>query len=340
MPEPHDAPVHAPRAFWSGTLTFGLVSIPVDLYAAHRRVRPRLRMLSEDGAPLRRVYVGEEGGPALDRDELVRGYPIQGEAAGVPERFVEVSDEELEALAPELSRDIHLRRFVPTHALPTANFRRAYFLAPAGQSTRAYAVLAQTMARTERAGIATFVMRGKAQLVAIVGRDGVLQAETLRFADEIRSPEEVGLVEPQAPDSEAVHRVQRAIARLEREAIPLEPFRDERTEGIEALAREKLERGEGILRAPSEEAQDDEEEAWEPPDLVALLKARLAAERATEAERRDALEPLESRSRTELYERARELGIEGRSAMRKAELARAIRDRQGEEPGSSAKSSA
>lgn len=309
---------HAPRAFWSGTLTFGLVSIPVDLFAAQRTVRPRLRMLDEGGTPLSRVYVSPKSGAELGPDEVVRGFEID---AG---RFVEIGDEELESLAPEMSRDIHLRRFVPREALPPSHFRRAYYLAPAGQSTRAYAVLAQTMERTDRVGIATFVMRGKQQLVAIFARDGVLQAETLRFADEVRTPEDVGLTSPQRPSTATVRRMKQAIAALESDAIPLEPFRDLRTESIEALARRKLERGEGVVRAPL--AEPDEEESWEPPDLVAVLKKRLAEEQAPRAAAPTA-DALDALPRSELYERAKALGIEGRSKMSKGELVRAIRAR-------------
>src|SRR5207248_7073669 len=108
-----------------------------------------------------------------------------------------VTDEELERLAPEKSRDIDLRRFVEAEAIPPMYFERSYFLVPAGGSAKAYRLLAATMEETHRAGIATFVMRGKEYLVAILSENGILRAETLRFSDEIRSPEDVGL--PEAP---------------------------------------------------------------------------------------------------------------------------------------------
>lgn len=314
MPEEAEAEV-GPRAFWSGTLTFGLVSIPVDLFSAQRSLRARLRMLAEDGTPLHRAYFCPRDDRELAPEEIVRGFEIE------KDRFVVVTDEELEALEPAKSRDIHLVRFVPRATLPASHFRRAYYLAPAGQSTRAYAVLAQTMERTDRAGIATFVMRGKEYLVAILASEGVLRAETLRFADEVRTPADAGLEDARAASSRARKRMERAVQKLEADEIPLEPFRDERTEKIEALAREKLERREDVVRhAPEAEG---EEGAWEPPDLVALLKERLASER--EARGETASTPSsDDRSRSELYARATELGIEGRSRMSKDELARAI----------------
>src|SRR5579884_2151745 len=91
------------RPFWSGTITFGLVSIPVNLYPATRHVRSSLRMLSPDGVPLRRRYFSQETGKELADDDLVRGYEIEDG------KYVVVSDEELERLDPEKSRDIDLR---------------------------------------------------------------------------------------------------------------------------------------------------------------------------------------------------------------------------------------
>src|SRR5690606_22010540 len=99
------------------------------------------------------------------------------------DHFVVVTDEELEALAPEKSRDIDLRRFVDVGAIAPEMCERAYFLTPAGGSTKAYRLLAAAMERTGRAGIATFVMRGKEYLVAILAENGILRTETLRFAD-------------------------------------------------------------------------------------------------------------------------------------------------------------
>lgn len=271
MPE-GDA-VASARAIWSGTLTFGLVSIPVELFTAQRSTRVPLRMLAPDGAPLKRVYVCPSEGREIDRDEIVRGFEVERD------RFVLVEDEELEAVMPEQSRDIHLRRFVPRETLPVAAFRRAYYLVPGGQSQRAYAVLAETMQRRGHAGIATFVMRGKQYLVAILAEEGILRAETLRFSDELRAPEDVGLDEPLAkPSAAAVRRMERAIDRLSSNEIPLAPFRDELADAMNSLAETKLERGEDVVEHEAEVPAEEEEEGYEPPDLAHLLKQRLSAE--------------------------------------------------------------
>src|ERR1043166_8197225 len=159
------------RPFWSGTLTFGLVSVPVDLYPGNRTNRAPLRMLGPKGEPLARRYYSEKTERDLDNDEMVRGYETD------KDKYVIVTDEELERLAPEKSRDIDLRRFVELKEIPALYFDRSYFLAPAEGSEKAYQLLAETMEKEKLAGIATFVMRGKEYLVAIFPENGILRAE-------------------------------------------------------------------------------------------------------------------------------------------------------------------
>ena len=176
-----------PRPFWSGTLTFGLVSVPVNLFPANKSSRAPLRMLSPDGEPLSRKYYSEKTEQDLDPDEMVRGYEID------KGKYVVITDEELERLAPEKTRDIDLKVFVPEESIPPVYFERGYFLTPAAGSEKAYKLLAETMEKSGKAGLATFVMRGKEYLVAIFAEHGILRAETMRFPDELRSPADVGL---------------------------------------------------------------------------------------------------------------------------------------------------
>ena len=177
------------RPFWSGTLTFGLVSVPVDLYPGNRTNRASLRMLGPEGEPLARRYFSQKTGRALDNEHMVRGYEFD------KDKYVVITDEELERLAPDQSRDIDLRRFVELKSIPPLYFDRSYFLAPSAGSEKAYRLLSETMQKEKLAGIATFVMRGKEYLVAIFPENGILRAETLRFADELRSPKDIGLPE-------------------------------------------------------------------------------------------------------------------------------------------------
>jgi DNA end-binding protein Ku len=138
-------------------------------------------MLGPTGKPLSRRYYSEKSREELGNEDLIRGYEIK------KNKFVEVTDEELDRLAPERSRDINLRRFVDQDTIPRLYFERGYFLAPAS-STRAYHLLAETMARTKSCRHCNLRYARKEYLVAITSDSGILRAETMRFHDEVRSP--------------------------------------------------------------------------------------------------------------------------------------------------------
>lgn len=318
----------ASRPFWSGTITFGLVSIPVSLFPANRGGGVRLRMLSPDGVPLSRRYYSESTGRDLAPEEMTRGYELDDG------RYVEVTDEELDRLAPEKSRDIDLRRFVPRDAISPRFFDRGYFLSPAGGSNKAYRLLAQTMDETGRAGIATFVMRGKEYLVAILSDHGLLRAETLRFFDEIRTPETVGLPDRSSPPAKAVQAFEKTIDRGSRDEIAANEFRDRDAERLMRLVESKRKKPGNVVGKA--EAGDDDM-ARPVPDLLEALRRSLGAaggktEKAASHGRAEGgskgsgkADDLEKLSRTELYERAKKLRVEGRSAMSKSDLIEAIR---------------
>lgn len=222
-----------PRAFWSGTLSFGLVSIPVELYRGTRSAGISLRMLAEDGTPLSRRYVCSTDGHELSDEDLVRGYEIR------PGEHVPITDEELEALEPKKSRDIDLQRFVPLGSIDPIYFDKPFFLAPAGDSTKAYRLLVDTMQRGKRVGIATFVMNAKEHLVAIVAKDGLLRAHLLRFNDEVRSLEDVGLPSVQKPKPALVQAYRKAIEKHAADKLDTRLLRDEGVERVRALIEKK-----------------------------------------------------------------------------------------------------
>lgn len=320
MPERHPREPQAPvRAFWSGTITFGLVSIPVDFYAAVHGRRTSMKMVDARGQPLGREYYSEEHESGLDAEELVRGYETEDG------KMVVVSDEELESVAPEMTRDIDLRRFVPKDEIAPAYYLRPYFLAPAGGSSKAYNLLAQTMAKTDRVGIGTFVMRGHQYLVAILSDGAVLRAETLRFADELRSPQDVGLPNHEKPAAGEVKRFAKAIEALEREALDLDELSDRYAAEIEALAQKKEKKHEDIVDIGAAEEEEEPEGGGEVIDLMKLLKERVGKVRSGESRQKSSSENLAKLSKEELYERAQALKIPGRSKMDKDELVAALR---------------
>ena len=275
------------RSFWSGTISFGLVTIPVELYSATRSTRSSLRMLAPSGTPVsRRYFTGD--GKAIDSALLARGYELtKGD-------FVVVSDDELDSLAPEQSRDIDLSRFVVRSAIPPLFFERAYILAPSGKSNVAYRLLAATLAHGDRAGIASFVMRGKQYVVAIVAEDGLLRAETLRFADELRTPKSIGLPEREEPSSAKVKAMRTAIEHDQKATVPDKELADTYWQRLEALVEKKQKNKQDIVSpAPVPESDDNVAEVI---DLVAILKKSLGQKSAPE--KKSAGEPQKSADRS------------------------------------------
>ena len=260
------------RPFWSGTLTFGLVSVPVDLYPGNRTNRAPLRMLSPEGEPLSRRYYSQKTNRDLDNYEMVRGYEID------KDKYVVITDEELERLAPEQSRDIDLRRFVDLESIPPIYFDRSYFLAPSEGSEKAYRLLAETMAKSNLAGIATFVMRGKEYLVAIFPENGILRAETMRFADELRSPEEVGLPEKKKIPVATIKKFEKIIEKNSDKHLSLSELKDEKTEQLLKLVEKKRKQHKDMI-----EVEAPERDEGKVIDLMEVLKKSLAGKRKAAA---------------------------------------------------------
>lgn len=259
---------NAGRPFWSGTLTFGLVSVPVSLFPATRSNRASLRMLGPDGQPLARKYYAEKTGKDLDADEVVRGFEVN------KEKYVIVTDEELERLAPEKTRDIDLKQFVPADSIPPIYFERGYFLTPAAGSQKAYKLLAETMDKSGLAGIATFVMRGKEYLVAIFSDHGILRAETMRFADELRSPSDVGLPKKKEVTKATVTKFEKLIETRSKKQFTPTKLADKQTDSLLKLVKKKEKKRENVVKV-EEEVDTDRKVV----DLVKILKQSLGGKK-------------------------------------------------------------
>ncbi len=256
------------RPVWSGTLSFGLVTLPVELYPTTRSSRASLRMVAEDGTPLKRRYFSQQGGEPLEQSDIVRGYPIGDD------EYVVVEDEELDALDPDRSRVIDLESFVPLADIDPSYLENAYVLVPDPDATVAYRLLVGSMAEAERAGIATFVMRGKAYIVAILSLDGTLRALTLRYHDELRSPEDVGLPQLETADVDEVERYVKAMEKLKKKSLDLESLEDRASQRLRKLAQGKLAKGRDVHQVDEDEVEpEDDDEVF--VDVMELLKRSL-----------------------------------------------------------------
>jgi len=225
-------------------------------------------MLGPDGQPLARKYYAEKSGKDLDADDTIRGYEI------AEDKFVIVTDEELERLAPEKTRDIDLKQFVPAESIPPTYFERGYFLVPAAGSQKAYKLLAGTMDKSGLAGIATFVMRGKEYLIAIFSDNGILRAETMRFADELRTPSAVGLPKKKAAPKAAVTKFEKIIANKSKKQFSPNKLADKQTDSLLKLVKKKQSKRGNVVKV-----EDEMETDHKVIDLVQVLKKSLGAKR-------------------------------------------------------------
>ncbi|HEX4035676.1 MAG TPA: Ku protein [Solirubrobacteraceae bacterium] len=178
-----------PRALWSGSLSFGLVNVPVQIVSATRDLDYHFHQLHEkDKARIeQRRYCSKEDSE-IGWEEVGHGYELRG-------KQVVLSDEELASVQPRKTRTIDIDEFVDLTDVDPIYFEHSYYLVPAGDSEgtlRAYRLLVEVMAGQERAALGRFVMRTKEYLAAVRAREGALTLTTMRFHDEVRPSKDVG----------------------------------------------------------------------------------------------------------------------------------------------------
>src|SRR6185369_4749775 len=174
----------AVQGIWSGTISFSLVAIPVQLVKAIAPGRISFRLLhSKDYSPLaRRMFCPDED-KMVPPEEIVRGYEI------APDRYLPITDEELESVSPERSRTIEIVEFIDMEEVDPIYYDHPYYLVPLKGGEKAYRLLAEAMRRTNRAGLAKFVLAEREYLVAVRSTEGVLALTTLHYSEEIVSAE-------------------------------------------------------------------------------------------------------------------------------------------------------
>jgi DNA end-binding protein Ku len=261
------------RAIWSGTISFGLLNVPVKLYSAVSRKTIRFNELREsDGARVRHKRVAEGSDEEVPYEEIVKGYEI------APDRYVTLTREELAELDPKKTRSIDIQDFVDIGEIDPIYFENPYYLGPAEGAEKAYGLLAKAMESSGKAAIARFVLRNREHLAAIRARDGVLTMTTMRFADEVVSPEELDDALPdQQPrvDKREREMAEKLIDSLSAKFDPAS-YRDEYREELLGLLEQKA-AGKEVVTAASEEP-----EPTKAPDLMAALEESIAAVRGQE----------------------------------------------------------
>jgi DNA end-binding protein Ku len=174
------------RPIWSGTISFGLVSVPVQMYSATQSKELRFHFLHKDDLqPIGYDKVRKDTGESVDPGDVVRGFEVE------KGRYVPIEDEDLDRLDIELTHSIDICDFVDLEEIDPIYFRKAYYLLPQDGAEKPYRLLVRALEETGKAGIAKVVIRNKQHLAALRSLDGTLVLETMYFADEVRKPEKV-----------------------------------------------------------------------------------------------------------------------------------------------------
>jgi DNA end-binding protein Ku len=311
------------RSLWTGSISFGLVNVPVALYSAVRDLDVHFRQLhGKDGAPIDTRRFCSEEDKEVPFEAVGHGYELDdGEQ-------VVLTDQDLAAAAPRKTRTIDIEGFVDLEEVDPIYFDHPYFLAPVGEAEgnlRAYQLLVQVMGSTDRAALGRFVMRTKEYLVLVQVRDDRLALTTMRFHDEVRPTKDVDT----GGRKPAKKQLDAAKALIEALSTGWDPSRYEdryRERLLEVIDRKR--KGRKITVAEPERA-----DTGPPPDIMAALRESLERARSGQGFDRDedggadgdaAAGELEDLSRGELYERAQEAGVPGRSSMSRDELVRAL----------------
>lgn len=238
------------RAMWSGSISFGLVNIPVKLYPAIKEKRIRFhRIHGKTGARVQQKLVlpdtgeaesgqttsGAEAPPEIDKDQIVKGYEF------APGNYVPLGDEELKELAPEQTHTIEIETFVELSSIDPVFFNKSYWVIPSEYAVKPYALLFETLSRKQKVAIGRFVMKTREYLAVIRPASGILCLETMFFADEVVSPEPISTPPKHTDvDPKELGIAERLVDILSGEFKP-EEYRDLHMERLQKLIEAKIE---------------------------------------------------------------------------------------------------
>jgi DNA end-binding protein Ku len=275
-----------PRAIWSGAISFGLVNIPIKLYAAVSRKTVSFNQLdARTGARIKYKKVSAADGEEVPAEQIIKGYELSSGA------YVTVGDDEMASLDPDASRTIDIEEFVDLVDIDPLFYDSAYLVAPDKATLKPYALLCQAMEESGKVGIARFVMRSKQYLCAVRPKDGALVLSTMVYADEVNDPAEI----PEIADLEEIELTKKELDMARQLIVSLEgefdadKFEDTyRNQVLDLIERKAA--GDTEIVAPPEVMQEDKV-----VDLMAALEASVKEAKA--ARKRHPAGPSEGESK-------------------------------------------
>ena len=230
------------RAIWKGSITFGLVNVPVKLYSATEEHDLQLHQVHDaDGGRIRYQRKCEVCGKKIAYEHIDKAYDDG-------EQTVVLTGEDMESLPAEKSREIEVMEFVPNEQIDPILFERSYYLEPDSKSPKAYMLLRQVLEETERTAVVKLSLRQRTRLASMRVRDGVLTVQTMRWADEVRAAEFESLDADVTVGKREMELARSIVADLEADFEP-EQYVDEYQEQLRTLVEAKLEQGGAQARA-------------------------------------------------------------------------------------------
>jgi DNA end-binding protein Ku len=255
------------RVLWKGAISFGLVNIPVGLYAAERRNELSFAMLDRRNlAPVGYKRFNKENGKEVPWEQVVKGYEYKDG------RYVVLSDADFQAANVEATQTVDILQFVDPAQIPFTLYETPYCLAPDKRGEKGYVLLRETLTRAAKVAVAQVVIRTRQSLAVLAPLERVLVLNTLRWPDELRSPKELDLPEPRAISLHSAER-QMALRLVEEMTRDFDPklYHDTYREDVMARVKAKIKAGETevITQPQSEQRAPHKAEVI---DLMALLK--------------------------------------------------------------------
>ena len=266
-----------PRALWKGAITFGLVHIPVALYPAARENRVNFDWLDKNNMkPVGYKRVNKATGKEVAKEDIVKGIEVEDG------HYVVLTDDEIKAARPEKTQTVDILAFVDAKDIAPQFFDSPYVLAPTGRGEKVYLLLREALKKSGRIGIAQVVIQTKQHLAALIPEGDALMLNTLRWHDEIRSLEDMGVPGDAkgklAPTDRELKMAEQLIDDMAAEWDPKQ-YEDHTREEIMALVQEKMDKGE-IKRVEPVPAAGGEGGGAEIIDLAELLKRSLKGGKA------------------------------------------------------------
>ncbi|WP_437940923.1 Ku protein [Sorangium sp. So ce341] len=274
-----------PRSIWKGSISFGLVQIPVALYPAEEPNELHFTQLDRRNmTPIRYERVNRETGEPVSWDDIVRGYPYEkGE-------YVVMSDEDLRRANVEATQTVDILDFVDASEIDPMYYEKPYYLAPASTNSKkkssvtAYVLLREALRKTGKVGIAKVVIRTREHIAAVRPHGRALVLNLLRFAHELRSDEELDLpemdVDAKGLGKRELEMAERLVAEMATEWKP-EKYKDEYRDDVMKMIEKKVKSGQ--TTTPAEPEEEEKPRDTGTVDLIALLKKSLGQKGAKAA---------------------------------------------------------